>query len=244
MGYMKVLKSGRLLEIYRYEKDLPQKTLFGQSRPRKKNRSKRPRGSERRRGDNLLRLKRGFIRLVRANLGGDVHPSFITLTFERDVPLRDAFTCLSGFARKMRENYGSAYRYIAVPEFQKRGTVHFHLLAWGVPTEVILNERFNRTLQGFWSLGFVDCITTDGSPKLAGYIGKYMYKGMLDDRLRNERAYICSRGIMRSVSLPGIALSYICEDEGLDLSTATPLQDRTFETQWLGVGRYTSYKLD
>lgn len=240
--YVKVLKSGSLLEVYRYEKE-PIKYLWGQAVPRKKNRSKRSRGLNRRRGDNLLRLRRSFIRLVRANLGGIEQPSFITLTCERDIPIKDAFKCLAGFARRGREMFGKTFRYIAVPEFQKRGTIHFHLLAWGVPANTILNERFDRTLQNLWTLGFVDCITTDGSERLAGYIGKYMYKGMLDERLRNERAYVCFGSFVRPVSLPGFALSIIAEDEGIDLSTAKPLQDRTFQTQWLGVGRYTSYKL-
>lgn len=272
MAYQKVLISGSLIEVTTYDRS-PKKYTWGTHPLRKKNRSPRPRGTMRRRADNLIRLRRGFVRIVRSNLGGDVPPTFITLTFVRDVPIRDAYACLTGFAARCRKSFGRAFKYIAVPEFQKRGAIHFHILAWGIPQEVILHEepfesrqlnqyrlnrfyvwankngfditesRGDRTLQHFWALGFVDCMPTDGSEALAGYLAKYMSKAMLDDRLRNERAYICSRGIMRPVSLPGIAVSYSDEIFGIDLSTAIPLHSRQFGTQWLGVGRYASYRL-
>jgi len=241
--YTKVIQSGNLLEVYQYEKA----PLPVSRRPRKKaqaNAYKRPRNLNRRRGDNVLRLSRGFIRLVRANLGGIHRPAFITLTFERDIPLGDAWGCLSAFAKCCRRNFGEAFRYIAVPEFQKRGTIHFHLLAWGLDSETIANERYNRTLQNIWALGYVDCIATDGSPKLAGYIGKYMRKGMLDARLSGSKAYSCFGRIVRPVLLGGSALPFANEIWGIDLSTATPLRERAFSTQWLGEAKYRSYQLE
>jgi len=252
MGYTKVVKSGDIIEIYEYSKDLPQR------RQRQIKKGPRIRISASRRADNVARLKRNFIRLVRSNLGGVECPSFLTLTMVEVVRVEVAYGFFTEFISRLRRFYGAHIRYITVPEFQERGAVHFHILIWGLSKETIENEtpkkqiiegvvfekRGSRAIQSLWGRGYVDCIPTDGSPKLAFYVAKYMQKALQDDRLRGQKAYTCSRNVLRKVSIP--SSSAITHSEmifGLDLSTAVPLQEKNFDTYWLGKGRYRLFNI-
>lgn len=250
MGYTKVVRSGSLVEIYVYSRDLPER------RKGKKAVGAKRVVSPSRRADNAKRLKKSFIRLVRSNLDGVGSPVFLTLTMAEVARIDVAYGLFTEFGQRLRRRYGSHIRYIAVPEFQERGAVHFHVLVWGLPQEVIYGEsprivsvgsveqveRGDRSLQHLWSYGYVDCLQTDGSPKLAFYVAKYMHKALLDVRLRGQKSYSCSRNCLRQVSLATKTSVAIALDQwGVDLSTAEPLQDRTFDTYWLGQGRYRSY---
>lgn len=56
----------------------------------------------------------------------------LTLTFRENVTDIDAaWYVFKIFNRSMRETFGEGYRYVAVPEYQKRGAVHFHLAISG-----------------------------------------------------------------------------------------------------------------
>ncbi len=56
----------------------------------------------------------------------------LTLTFKENVTdLEEAWICLKYFHKLMRQRYQEKYLFIAVPEFQKRGAVHFHLAVKG-----------------------------------------------------------------------------------------------------------------
>lgn len=240
MGYTKFITSGDILEIYEYEKDLPERR-----KSLKKRSSVRIRAFTRR-TDNVERLKRNFIRLVRSNLGGTESPLFFTFTMVEVVRIEIAYRIFTRFVQRVRRIYGSHSRYIAVPEFQKRGAVHFHVLWWGFPQEVVLNETRNRTIQHLWQRGFIDCFRTDGSPKLASYVAKYMHKALFDDRLYSQKAYVCSRNVLRPVLLPtSSAFGVSSELWGLDLSPelSPPLREKVFMTKWLGKGRYRMFNI-
>jgi len=256
MGHVKVIQSGNYLEIYQYEKSISPKVSYKRpSRPRQ--RDKRLRYA---RLDNVNRRVKGFARLVRSNLVGSECPFFLTLTMYESLGIQRSYELFSLFISRLRRNEGDAFRYIAVPEFQKRGAVHFRVLIWGLPLQWACTghsegrgalkhyihectgsecERSTRYFQNLWQAGFVDSLQTDGSPKLAGYLAKYMYKSMQDVRLLGEKSYCASRNVYRPTMVSThTAIDFAQEVWGVDLSTAVTLQDRKFETQWLGVGRY------
>jgi len=242
VGYTKVIHSGSLLEIYSYERDLEK-----ERRPnvRKNGYNRTNRFSATRRADSVGRLKKCFLRLVRANLVGDVSPSLVTVTMFQICGIRHACNVVTAFIQRLRRREGKIFRYIAVPEFQRRGAVHFHCMIWGLSDNIILDERNNRYIQNVWLHGFVDCIKTDGSGKLASYISKYMSKTMQDKRLLGKKAYLASGNLLRSVSFKtDFALQHLAESQGLDLSTDKPLQDFKGMTKWLGQGRYRLFKLN
>ena len=52
----------------------------------------------------------------------------LTLTFRENLTdLKHAWTIFKSFNSRMKRRYGDRWRYVVVPEFQKRGAVHFHL---------------------------------------------------------------------------------------------------------------------
>jgi len=230
--YVKIIKSGRTYEIYRYEREpspVRRSSRRGSSRPRYNRPSTRT-------GLNAARTRKNFIRLVRSNISPEKCPSLVTLTMRDSVRIDLAYKCLTGFISNLRRVIGKDFTYVAVPEFQKRGAVHFHILFWGLPVQIVENERNYRYLQNIWSLGFVDCVSTDGSTKLAGYLAKYMSKSMSDDRLAGQKAYVGSRGLMRPVSYTTSGFSEIPDDffHGDNVT----LTKKTFQTQWMGVCNY------
>lgn len=238
-GHLKVIQSGRVIEIYRYENP-----AYIPHKPRKKKTWRTNTESIGRRRDNIHRQRKSFVRLVRANLFSDFVPSLLTLTMQEIAPLPHCNGLFKEFINLLRERF-DGIKYIAVPEFQKRGAVHYHLIVWGLPDEIVLNERESRYLQILWGHGFVDIIKTDGSPRLASYLSKYMTKVLDDPRMARKKAYMTSRAILRPSIHKGkgakTVLSYAKEIWDLDLSTAIPCYEREFQTEWLGGGLYKMY---
>lgn len=238
MPHSKLIVSGNTIEYYNYEREINKKIQSG-IRKAFKRRNTTPLYS---RSDSIRRRYKSFSRLVRANLVGSSEPSLLTLTIAQNVGIKRGYEYLAEFWRQLRQSSVKVERFIAVPEFQKRGSVHFHIIIWGI-NDYVEKERDSRKLQHLWQRGFVDCLRTDGSEKLAGYLAKYMRKSMYDRRLVGQKAYSASRSCLRSVSLSSSqAFNYSLEAFGYDLSTLIPLQDRSFDTRWLGRCRYRLYK--
>lgn len=220
--YQKIIQSGTLIEVYEYEKSPPE------FRPRKK---RRKGAYGKRYIRNITRARNSFFRLVRANLKRNSSVAFLTLTMRECDNIRDGwrlFTRFSQKVRKDREVAPSDACFIAVPEFQKRGAVHFHCLVWGLADELPCLasnifyrdatgkrkrkhicpsqracEKQSRRIAKLWGHGFVDCFTTDNDPRLATYMAKYMQKSMSDARTVGTKSYSASRRLVRSVHLKG-----------------------------------------
>jgi len=237
MGYTKVIQSGDLTEIYEYERNLPvikRKTRVAQ-RDSTGKRSDR-RFSSRNPAD-IRRSRKKFVRIVRANLRGNERPALLTFTMLQELSLRTSVRLFTKFIDRLRKRYGTEFRYIAVPEFQKRGAVHFHVLMWGLG-HLCEKERTTRHFARLWACGFVDSHPTDGSPKLAGYLGKYMSKCMRDLRLRGEKAYYTSRNALRPLSYGSGSLHSYLE---YVIPSFPPSHQHEFDTEWLGRCIYKSY---
>jgi len=243
--YEKIIKSGDIVEIYTYEKDPPQ------YRPRRKSRFKNPRRYRR----NVSRARATFFRLVQANLGGAQRPAFLTLTMREVVSLREGWRAFTRFADKSKRSSKGAVRFIAVPEFQERGAVHFHCLVWGLTDAEILTERSTRKMASLWGHGFIDLRVSDGSPKLAGYLAKYMFKAMHDTRLSGAKSYSASRSLLRPVSLRSKSATELVMHEivgnriningtisqGVD-SPAVLEKEKEYTTEWMGKCNYKVYR--
>lgn len=249
MGHKKFISYGNTLELYEYEKDIIR--LRRDKRKRKNDSSDEdPRTdgedslSERKLGkrqDNARRASMAFRRIVASSLGGSAQPILATLTYrENFTDLAGAYRHFSSFIQSLRHKYGKAFKYVSVPEFQERGAVHFHALFWGLPEEVLLLERQNRTIAGIWGHGYVYLKKTDGDEKLSFYLSKYMAKAFTDPRLKNQKCYVASRNIQRPVIGSGFSPAWvILEEYG---AIEDPIIDRTYDTKWLGKGRHRIFK--
>lgn len=197
-----------------------------------------------RRSDNARRASMAFRRLVSANLGrGSTPPILATLTYRSNfTDLSAAYKHYSAFAQSLRRKFGHEFKYLCVPEFQKRGAVHFHAFFWGLPEELFLLERKNRTLAQIWSHGFVDLKRTDGAGALAGYLTKYLTKAYEDPRLKNQKAYVASRNIIRPEVFAG---NFNADSILFELGvTSEPEYTNEYNTKWFGRATFRKYKVD
>lgn len=278
--YTRIVQSGRMLEIYDYEKrPNPGKKPTTRAKKKSLQEVSYPKIRTQR---SYIRAKNNFRRMVRANLSIGA-PSFVTLTMVTVESIEVAYREFSQFTVNIRKSFGSSISWVSVPEFQERGAVHFHSCFWGLPDDVVFNEapwssyagqskrqskrraRFvawaiargfdprkavgTRDIQACWSRGWLDVLGTDGSPKIASYMAKYMSKQMRDARLGGKKSYSASRNALRPVLLNTRASVAEIErqwpeiravDSELDLFES----DRVYSTEWLGRCRYRRLLID
>lgn len=137
--------------------------------------------------------------------------SFITLTFKENV--KDLDIANKEFHRwvsKTKRKYPK-FIYLGVPEFQKRGAVHYHVLTNLVCGKEIEKRDIKKTYNKekdtwyemeyynipFWSKGFssaFDLSLTDEHFNVALYITKYLYKD-IDNRLWGRKKILRSNNL-------------------------------------------------
>jgi hypothetical protein len=257
MSYIKIINSGTTVETYEYEYDLVQK--YGGGRKRRpgvisdsdvassgedtfqEGDSPAPVGK---RPDNARRASMAFRRIVSSNLGGgSALPVLVTLTYaDNFTDLSGAYKHFSNFINTLRRKFGRGFKYVSVPEFQKRGAVHFHALFWGIPEEIFLLEREDRTLRGFWGFGHVFVKRTDGASALAFYLAKYFTKAYLDPRLKNQKSYVASRNVKRPEVFAGnFNLKNVLFEMGVQ---GEPEVERVYQTKYFGEGKYQLFTIN
>ena len=145
---------------------------------------------------NAMRSLFSLQRLVKTNEPKFINGTFITLTFKNTdkFNINDIKTTNKKFhswvtnIRKLKKDFTCIY----VPEFQKRGAVHYHLI-----TNLNINEDVNIILPQidkencydvkYWSHGFSSVFPLKDM-NVVGYISKYMTKD-IDNRLFGKRRY-------------------------------------------------------
>lgn len=248
MGYNKAVIYGNQLDLYNYERDI---TPRGSKSPVRKPDLVNARSSKERqeywqgrRRDNKNRTTMAFRRLILSNLTEHAPPLLITCTYaENQQDLEAGYKDFHAFIRNLRYRHGKEFRYICVPEFQKRGAIHFHSLFWGLPENLSSEERHTRLVASYWGKGFVDVFLTDGDNKLSTYLAKYMSKAHTDLRLIGQKAFRCSRNIKRPVTEKNVMMVFLQHQYGVD-GDNTPLREVNYNTQWLGKGRYRLYQIN
>lgn len=186
----RLIVSGSVVEEYRYER--PYYYNWG---PEKKSGGER--GIERmdKRGDHLNRARRNIRRVIDSNVGSNL-PIFITYTFKKNVKeLKVANPLFSKHVKELQRRYGKL-RYLCVPEFQKRGAVHYHVIYFDLP----YIKNIKNVIQGMWKHGFTQVRAIRKVRSIGGYVSKYLQKGIDDKRRkRGEKGYFTSRGLERPV---------------------------------------------
>lgn len=146
---------------------------------------------------SIVRSKLECQRMAKANMHN--WKTFITLTFAENITNIDvANKKFRYFVDKVRRIYKN-FSYICIPEFQKRGAVHYHLLT-NIDldnSKLIYIQEDNPTFKHikYWNEGFTSVEVMTGDPKkVVGYISKYMTKDV-DDRLFGHRRYFYSSNL-------------------------------------------------
>lgn len=178
-----------------------------------------------------VRRTRGKIcRLINAN--PDLN-NFLTLTFKENfTDLKEANLIFKKFIKRLKYAYPEL-KYLAVPEFQKRGAVHYH---------VLLNLGYveNSELAAIWDQGFVMINTIRHVRNIGLYISKYIGKDLFDKRYFGMRKVLYSRNLDR----PKIIVFARSVKEYL-LKQATNLKqlfEKSYVSDWQGKIDYWLYQ--
>lgn len=146
---------------------------------------------------NIIRSKLTCQRIAKCNI--DKWKTFITLTFEKNIiDIKVANKKFKSFVYKVRR-IKKDFAYIAIPEFQKRGAVHYHLLTnIDIDDDTILYSQENNLKYRhvkYWNEGFTSVEIMKGDiKKIVGYVSKYMTKD-IDNRLFGHRRFFYSHNL-------------------------------------------------
>ena len=237
----KVVKSGNVIEIYKYEKGVFKG--FINENGRAGNGFITDEQKERNREISLMRARRDLRRIVNANVGqwgDDVTSKFLTLTFKDNVRDLDLANYeFRQFVKRLNYKvYGkkcSKLKYSAVPEFQERGAVHYHVIFYNLP------YTKSKVIEEVWGNGFIKINKIDDIDNVGAYICKYITKGNIDSRLKGRKCYFNSRGLKKPVEV------YLDDDELEDIKKTLPEQAMTykseFDNEYLGKIEYQQFNL-
>lgn len=237
----KMVISGNIIEIYRYDKGIYKGYVnengragngFIDDEERNKNREV-----------TLMRARRDLRRIVNANIGqwgDDVTCKFVTLTFRDNVTDLDIANYeFKKFIKRLNyEVYGkkcSYLKYTVVPEFQERGAVHYHVIFYNLPYVK------SNIIEKVWGNGFIKINKIDDIDNVGAYICKYLTKENNDERLKGRKCYFNSRGLKKPIE------KYFDYDDMEKIKESLPLEAMTykkeFENEYIGKVEYIQYNL-
>lgn len=200
--YFKVIDCGDYKQIYYYndikiKKDKNKERYIDNDYLFKKQNIDRKNEKQYLEYKNINRSKFNLQRLVKAN--EQEFKTFITLTFEENVTDIEVANRRFRYWRDSMQRVFKEFKYVCVPEFQKRGAVHYHLLTnlqIGVHDDLIIPQKDKKSQYDvkYWNNGFSSVFDLKDM-NVVGYISKYMTKD-IDNRLFGKRRYFNSKNLI------------------------------------------------
>lgn len=201
----KIVRCGDFLQVYYYEnkktksvKNTDDIKINSLNINELKNTSNSSKEIENR---SIIRTKLNCQRIAKAN--SKEWKSFITLTYSENMQnIEIAKIDLTNFIRNIKK-VRKDFKYIAIPEFQKRGAIHFHLLTnLNLQDDYIIKPQKSNPKYydiKYWCKGFTSIEFIEGDiKKIVGYISKYMTKDC-DSRLFGVRRFTCSQNLIKPI---------------------------------------------
>lgn len=176
---------------------------------------------------SLRRTRARITRLINSNK--DMQ-TFITLTFKENITnLFEANDIFKKFIKRLKRQFPEL-KYLAVPEFQKRGAVHYHVL-------VNIDYLENSKLSSIWQQGFVMINKVHHINNLGLYISKYICKDLFDVRYFGMRKILCSKNLEQPMILTALKdIVSFFNPAKLKL-----LFEKNYLSDWLGKIKYRLY---
>lgn len=208
----KIIYCGDYIQIYNYkhphvlkDKNLEVMKDFYNTKTKEKRKPNKNQDLRQLEEKNLLRSKFELQRLVKTNIKD--FKTFLTLTFADNVTSIEQANKQFNIWRTYIKQLKSDFKCVGVPEFQKRGAVHYHLLTnIDYNDDLILSQeeikiynkysgwQVGKNVKG-WSYGYSMCKNMEDI-NVIGYISKYMTKD-IDNRLWGKRRYFYTRNLKR-----------------------------------------------
>lgn len=238
----KVILCGHHIEVYQYEQPL----LLNKPPKDKIDKPKEPKPWDfdlyiSRRAEYRKRTKSRVIgqvqRLIESNFNRN--SIFLTLTFnnENNFDITDLKICnlkVHNFMTRLKENFENL-KYLIVPEFQKRGAVHYHL---------IINQAFieKETIQKLWKYGFIKIKDINYLEGIGNYFTKYLTKNSDDERLYGKRSFFTSKNLRRPTTKYGEYAEKITQR--LEEKNIKPYFSRNYRSQFNGDVKYMKFYIE
>lgn len=204
------------------------------------------------RNDNLCRSRQNLIDYAICNK--DKFKSFITLTYAENMGIvekgnKDLANWLRALKLNLKKDNQELY-YLCVPEFQKRGAIHYHMVtslecdSKFIPKQP-LKKLYNPSTKiwreieyynlAYWKHGYSSAFdiinNTDNNFNIALYMCKYMFKD-IDTRLFGRKKILKSNNLEKPQELKLMndeqyikALEFISENYDIDIKKITPCSD-------------------
>jgi len=157
------------------------------------------------RGKSNIRARNDVMRLCRCNFT-TMNSKFLTLTFKE--PMTDISLANKEFGRFMqnlRRNVdGKPIKYLAVIEFQKNGSIHYHVL---INMPYIKQDQLSK----MWGMGGVTINRIQRVENLGLYVVKKMTVDDADPRMFGKKSYLTSRNLTKPKEYTGKQAEYILE---------------------------------
>ncbi len=190
----------------------------------------------------LHRARSTLRRLINTNIGvfkderGDPYkPKFATLTFAENITeLKKANRYFENFIKRINYHVGHKLEYNGVPEFQKRGAVHYHVIFYNLPYIPAAK------LAEIWGQGFIKINKIDDVDNVGAYVCKYLGKNVSDERLAGNKCYFSSRGLKKPEEI--IEKTQV-ESVRSALPESSKTFENTFQNDYTGKVEYTQYNL-
>lgn len=157
--------------------------------------------------------------------------ALFTLTFaENRTYLEDTNSLFTDFSRRLSYHLTdgksqSGLKYIAVPEFQKRGAVHYHVCAFN------MGYVEKSKMESLWGHGFVDIRKAYSGRNLGRYLTKYLHKNFNDSRYDGNRKFFPAKGLFKPEMIYD---PYITPKIIESLPKDSLMFERQFYSRWVG----------
>lgn len=161
------------------------------------------------RTDSIYRTRKLLFEYGRNHTFDFLDGCFVTLTFADNVTdpkITNKYfnSWRTSFVRKLKKHYDVDLKYIGIPEFQKRGAVHYHLILNINPRDhsellPLQKGKFNMYDVFGWNHGFTsvfDFDLTDENFNPILYVSKYLTKD-LDNRLLGATKLLKSNNLTK-----------------------------------------------
>lgn len=167
---IKCVISGNNIDIYQYSRPVQLCHLTNKKQTSKKHTFNK---------SNLNKTKRDLINYIYSN--PDLN-KFITLTFKDNIKDHNIANYeYNKFAKRISYRYNN-FKYITVPEYQKRGSIHYHILS-----QIPFIKHSDLTK--IWSNGYVFINRIDRINNISLYVSKYITKQLLQKHYKKKKFF-------------------------------------------------------
>lgn len=191
---VKVVKSGKVTEIYNYQNRRFRgfTGLNNTGRIGKGNANK-----DVNRDKVLYRARRDIRNIVNTNF--NPMSKFLTLTFEENITdVAEANNEFRQFVKRINYNVfktkKSVFKYTVVPETQQRGAIHYHVVCYNLPYVPV------EKLGEIWGNGFIKINKIEHVDNVGAYVCKYLSKEECES-FRGKKCYFNSRNLNKPLEI-------------------------------------------